>query len=95
MRHLPVGVETALDSIDNVFPGPGIFRGLAMGQKPFVQEGLLPLLKWHMVHASRDPIPQRLYVLDLFVDGQCVKSWRRQRQRMWHVPDYTTSPGVI
>ncbi len=66
-----------------------------MRRKPLFQEGLLPLLKRHLVHANRDPVPQRLYILDLFVDGQGVKPWRRQGQRMWHVPDYTTRAGAV
>ena len=93
-RHLPAGLKSALNSVDNVSPRLGIPWRSAMGRKPLFQEGLLPLLKRHLVRARRDPVPQRLHVLDLVLDEQGVKSWRRQGQRMWHVPDYTTRPGV-
>ena len=88
--HLPTGAETLLKSFDDLFPWTGFLRGPPMRRKPFVQNGLLPPLKGHLVQARRDVIPKRLHVVDLFFHGKSVESGGRQGQRMRHAPDYTT-----
>lgn len=51
-----------------------------MGRKALFEDGLLPLLERDMTDCRRDPIPQRLHVVDLVLDWKGVEPGRRQWQ---------------
>lgn len=63
-----------LHSFNDLLPGSGFLRRSAMCRETFFQEGLLPLLKRYLVDIRCDVIPERLHVVDLFLDRKCVES---------------------
>ena len=88
--HLRSLTQMSLKPLHDFLPWPGFLRRAAMRRKPFFENGLLPFLKWDLIDACGDAVPERLDIVDLVVDGKIVESWRRQRQRMRHDSDYST-----
>ena len=56
--HLSAGAKALLNPLDDLSPRPSIAGGLTMRRDPLAQEGLLPLVKGHLVGAGRDAVPQ-------------------------------------
>ncbi len=60
-----------------------------MSSKPLFQELSLPLVQGYLVGIGRDPVPERLYVVDLVVDGKVVEPRGRHTERLRHFVEYT------
>ena len=75
--HLWAGAETVLNSLDDFPPWPRVAWRLTMRGEPFLQQGLLPLVKGHLIDAGGNAVPQRLHVVDLVFDRQGVEPRRR------------------
>jgi len=77
--HLPNAAETLVHPFNDLRPRPRVVRRQPMCRKALIQQGLLPLLEWHLIDAGRDVVPERLHVVDLIVDRKRVEPSGRQR----------------
>lgn len=55
-----------------------------MSREALGEQLLLPVLEGKLIRVGRDPVPQRLHIVDLILDGQIIETWRRQGQRHGH-----------
>ena len=78
--HLSSGAKVLLNPVDDFSPRPSVAGRLTMRRESLLQQGLLPLVQWHLVYPGRNGVPQRLYIVDLIFDWQAFEPWRRQ----WH-----------
>lgn len=66
-----------------------------MRDEALVQNFALPIRKRQLTHAHGDPVPERLHVVDLLVDGEIVESRRWHPKRMRHAVSLPSLPGRL